>query len=345
MRNLLEGFDPASYTVVSRRPAHLGAVGVLPRSVGSRRLRGVLDRATEPALTAALAGLIASRRIAVVLATYPDLVHLAAAERAARITGTPLVGYLHDTVTAASTHRGRAKRAARVEARVWENAHHVFVMSQGMATLAAREGHAATPLEHVYPEGLGDPPTDPPDPVALWAGNVYEINAHAVARVSDAVGRAGLDMVFAGPKTVEQLAALGIRGDHVKTTFYADRKSYLEALGRASLLVLALDGDDESEVHRDELSTIFPTKTPEYVASGRPILVHCPKDWFLHTFAEERGFAECVSDRTPEALDAAVRGALANGPGRLAACRSTSATFDAAVLRDRLQEALDAAVA
>lgn len=231
MRNLLEGFDPSSYTVVARRPAHLGAVGLLPRSIGSRRLRGVLDRATEPGLTAAIAGLIASRRVAVVLATYPDLVHLAAAERAARLTGTPLVAYLHDTVTAASTHRGRAKRAARVEARIWAHSRHVFVMSQGMASLAAREGHAATPLEHVYPEGLSDPPTDPPEPMALWAGNVYEINSHAVARVSDAVGRAGLQMVFAGPKTVEQLAALGIRGDHVKTTFYGDRRSYLDALG------------------------------------------------------------------------------------------------------------------
>jgi hypothetical protein len=58
-------------------------------------------------------------------------------------------------------------------------------------------------------------------------------------------------------------------------------------------------------VNPDELGTIFPTKTPEYLAAGRPILVHCPENYFLARFFQKHECGLVVSERS---VDALVRG-------------------------------------
>ncbi len=312
MGNLLSAFDPASYTVITRRP---GAAAqdqrvrpFLPRSLGRKRLLRWADTLAEPALVARIVASVLSNQAVAVVGVYPDLPHLAAAHRAAALTKRPCVVYLHDTVAEAASHGLVAQRSARVQEAVFRDAT-VLVMSQGMADLyASKYGLTARPVVHAYPEPIPtNPPTDEGDPALLWAGEVYRINQHAVARVADAAGRAGRTFRLATRRSPADLAAQGVKGDHVETTFFADRPTYLNAIARHSILVLALDDADESAVHRDELATIFPTKTPEYLATGRPILVHCPEDWFLARFFRGHGCGEVVSSRDPAALDAALR--------------------------------------
>lgn len=47
---------------------------------------------------------------------------------------------------------------------------------------------------------------------------------------------------------------------------------------------------------------MFPTKVPEYLGSGRPILVHCPDDYSLGDFFRKHDCGRVVADRSDEAL-------------------------------------------
>ena len=64
------------------------------------------------------------------------------------------------------------------------------------------------------------------------------------------------------------------------------RDEVLARLGQADVLFLphGLTGSWAAEEYR----TIFPTKTIEYLISGRPILAHTPPDRFLTRFSRAR---------------------------------------------------------
>jgi glycosyltransferase involved in cell wall biosynthesis len=90
-------------------------------------------------------------------------------------------------------------------------------------------------------------------------------------------------------------------------TFYRQRADYLKAMQQQGVLILALNWPDETPQHEDELATIFPTKTPEYLATGRPIVVHCPEHYFLARFFRENRCGLVVTERSIEALVQAIR--------------------------------------
>ena len=56
----------------------------------------------------------------------------------------------------------------------------------------------------------------------------------------------------------------------------------------------------------DEYRTIFPTKTIEYLISGRPILAHSPADSFLTQFLKENDCALVVDEPDVGMLRAAI---------------------------------------
>ena len=86
------------------------------------------------------------------------------------------------------------------------------------------------------------------------------------------------------------------------------RYRHYYAIASKAVLLLALDAPHESNVHRDELATIFPTKTPEYLASGRPVFAHCPSDYFLARFLNEHGCGAVVSEDDDNAIMAQLLG-------------------------------------
>ena len=357
MRNLLEGFDPSSFTVVTShfpdraaleegeqqvarvlyQPSHLGRLGAR------------MSDLQAPLAAWRTLRLIRAKKARVVVAAYPDLHLLGVAMWAAKRAGIPVVAYLHDTVAEANAHRFLYNRITeRLQRNVLADASHVFVMSEGMADLY-RDKHGAptTPLEHTYMEPIPTvPPKTPAQRRAFWAGNVYGINCNALARVAEALGTIDTPLEVASRHTVEDLAQIGIVGTQVETSFYPSRAEYLTAVQQKGVLILALDGPDESPIHHDELATIFPTKTPEYLASGRPILVHCPQDYFLARFFESRGCGRVVSSRSTEALARALQELLdqPDTQNQLGASALRAAkTFEAGPLRSRFHQAVEKA--
>jgi glycosyltransferase involved in cell wall biosynthesis len=100
-----------------------------------------------------------------------------------------------------------------------------------------------------------------------------------------------------------ELAAFGIRPNQRVRLAMASRAQVLAAQRAADILFLPI----AFEANEHVAITASPTKMPEYLASGTPILVHAPPHAFVTKYAEERGFAEVVKAPDRAALAAAVR--------------------------------------
>ncbi len=72
---------------------------------------------------------------------------------------------------------------------------------------------------------------------------------------------------------------------------------------QADILFLPIAFDAKPHV----IATASPSKMPEYLASGTPILVHAPRDSYLARYAREHGFAEVVDEPDAAALASALR--------------------------------------
>jgi glycosyltransferase involved in cell wall biosynthesis len=356
MSNLLACFDPASFTVATGANTRGGATETLP---GMRVHRLVSSPAQLPyrvrrwwhsrqldGLSGRLLRLVKRERPAVIVGVYPDLHFLRAAREVAREASIPWAVYLHDTMAESEASGPNAAAAAELQEHVFAEASEILVMSRGIADLYWRKyGLECTPVEHIYPEPSGSGAPEAPLPQVFWGGSFHTINSRALARVSRAVQRAGRTLLLTTHQTGAQLASIGVTGAHVRTAFFSRRSDYLRAVRSQGVLLLALDGPDESTMHPEELATIFPTKTPEYLAAGRPILVHCPEHYFLARFIREHGCGLVVSDRSAEALAAAIERLLscpeearsmvaaARGAVSIFGAERVSAIFKAAVER------------
>jgi len=280
--------DPEETVLTAHKnPKHGRRVEVLSSVSFSSRLNAYWYDAQLPLATLRVKRLIKALRPAVVVGAFPYYHLLHITRQACRETQTPWVAYLHDTLSEALSTGRLSDKAARLHDQVFAEASAILVMSAGMERLYQKKyGLTCTVLQHSLPEPVPAslPENDSAAPPAFWGGGIYEINGHALGRVSEALGQLGRSLFLASTASLPVLNSYGITGDHVKRSFYAEREAYLAALRAQGLLVLALDWPDESPVHPEELATIFPTKTPEYLASGRPVLVHCPEDYFLAQF-------------------------------------------------------------
>lgn len=334
MKNLTDAFEAGSVVLaVDRPPRGRSTAGATRHPLYhfmstvecSGRADGWWRRAQLPIAVRRLRSAAHAHGCAAIIGVYPDAFALHAAFVAAKQSGLPFVGYLHDTIAEGMADTRWAGFGRKVQAEVFAGADLLFVMSQGMADLYRRRYDLATiPLVHTYPEKIGNgadidgtvPGNGTSDePTALWSGNIYRINRHAVRRAFRALStQPGLTLNLATSQTVETLTQLGVCGDNVRLTYFSanERPAYLDFLRRQTFHIVALDWPDESPVHPDELGTIFPTKTPEYLASGRPILVHCPAEYFLARFFKEHGCGEVICERSEEALVAGIQRLIAD---------------------------------
>ncbi len=359
MHNLLSRFRPTSYSVVTaggltHRAVTASAQAHVYRVISSlRRISSRLDlwwqQRNLPTAVANLCEVIDQTQAKALVAVYPTYHFLKVAREAALLKGLPWVAYLHDTVAEGLSNTPLAKEAAVLQDQVFVEAARVFVMSQGMAELWRRKFDLdCVPLEHTYPEAIPQRlPERPTLRQAFWAGATYGINDKAVARVSSALGRLGCPFLLTTTARPRHLRRSGLVGDHIRTTFFRKRSDYLVALQQQGLLILALNWPDEASLHEDELATIFPTKTPEYLASGRPILVHCPEHYFLAKFFRRYGCGIVVSDRSEAALVETMAYMLIEPPdltGIRVAALAAAQQFRPTAIAARLREAVEAAV-
>jgi hypothetical protein len=112
----------------------------------------------------------------------------------------------------------------------------------------------------------------PSRPIVLFTGGIKSFNEEAVSSVARAIGQCrtaqGFVITGNGAAFVDQLKSKGTPVDRVR--FVSGTRQEIARLQRESaVLLIATNAHDSSETTRGYL----PGRLPEYVASGRPVLV------------------------------------------------------------------------
>jgi glycosyltransferase involved in cell wall biosynthesis len=318
MKNLLSRFDPESYTLVvsdlrgpspgesdPRIAVHPIDV-TMPDFVPGRWEH--LWKQYQPFTGSRVKRLVKSLSPAVIVGVYPDPEFLQFAQRTARALRIPWIAYVHDTILESREHTKYAGWAKALQSKVFSEASSMLGLLNLAQHYADKYGVACKSLPHSYPEPI---PTELPEDrdvrrEAFWGGSVYGLNSCSAKRVLTALEEVECPLALRTMSTDDTLERQGITGEFVRREVMRDRPEYLEALRRRGLLAASMDWPDETNWHEDEMAIIFPTKAVEYLASGRPILVHCPEHYFLARFFREHKCGLVVTERDPKALVDAV---------------------------------------
>jgi glycosyltransferase involved in cell wall biosynthesis len=251
--------------------------------------------------------IIRRHRVDRIVAVYPKTLFLFAGYLAARLTGCRLFAYLHNTYDGLSGADLRI--SAWVHDLVFRRAEHVFVMSRGMSELFQRRFPAVkqTPLVHSFNEPIPEFQEPPPvgSPLRLvFCGNLATC-ADAAGRLVEAIAHtpdASLS-VLSGDAPA-RLRALGLLRPGTSCEAVS-RDAVLGRLRQADIVLLPHNFTYPPSA-KDDFLTIFPTKTIEYLISGRPILAHAPAGCFLTRFLQENDCAMVVDRPELNALTAAI---------------------------------------
>lgn len=250
-------------------------------------------------------------RCDVILGVYPDEIYLFAAYVLSVITGKPLYLYFHNTYL---EHARGNIMAGWLQPRAFKRARHMFVMSKAMQALYRRyyPDIVCTPLVHSYnenpPEMSSLPSTETvgsPLRIVL-SGSVNASNEGAVEHMAGAIRALPDTELWIYSKTnTGYLKRMGVDVDspqfHLTTV---SRDTLIEELQKADILFLPHGfGERESQ---EEIETIFPTRTIEYLIAGRPILAHAPDKCFISDFLREHDCALLVTEPSAEAVQAAI---------------------------------------
>jgi len=248
--------------------------------------------------------LVREHRCTAILVVFPREEFLLAGYLVAVLTRTKLYPYFHNTYL--ENRVGLSRHFARwLQARVFARAAHVFVMSDGMKELySERHPHLqCSALPHTFNEVVPSF-TPPPEPTSILrvviCGSVSESCRDATVRVCEAIRQiegASLTLLSGTPgKVLQRLGILrnGVRHESVS------RDQVLTRLRDADVMVLP--HGFRGALAPEEYRTIFPTRTIEYLISGRPILAHVPADCYLARFLLEHDCALLVTEPTVAAL-------------------------------------------
>jgi hypothetical protein len=321
-RHLVDQFDPKSFVLITgffpgakraevpkgfRR--HFIYISFEFFSSKIHRLIARLQRVTIPLFLNFYISLFKPRRIII---TYPDVYWLDICSAVAIKRNIPFIPYLHDTIVEA-TYMGRTKELAKlVQDRIFKKAYNIAVMSEGIRSMYDKKyGISTIAWEHIYPE-FPAPSNNPKENRAHWSGDVYEINYKAVIRLSHVLAKMDMQFSISNGKTIEQLKTYGITGAHIQKVFFPRREDYLRQLSVSRILLLGLNYADECTVHEDELSTIFSTKTPEYLGSNSLIVYHGPKHYFLARFLLENDCGIVIDTKDENELLNALQNIIGN---------------------------------
>jgi hypothetical protein len=235
---------------------------------------------------------IIKNNVTILIGIYPTYKSINISLLAAQKTGIKYFPYLHDTIADGLSHTNFANSAVALEFEIVKAASKVITISDGMKDYYDRKYSIETvTLEHSYPEKI-EYYNLQRELRAFWGGEIYSINDKSFSRIQDAFGILNI------PFYVSSLSSLKINFiSNTKRKYYEKRSDYINAVKGSKILVLALNWPDETDTHVNELSTIFPTKTIEYLASGSLIIAHCPADYFLAKFLKKHNCGIVLSDR------------------------------------------------
>ena len=249
-----------------------------------------------------------------VVACSGYLTFLPAARLAARWAGVRFYPFVMDYYRYQFLHPLQRRLAGMFEPWILKDADGVFVLNEHLQdTYQARYGVSSIVIRPpVDMEDYGPyewrPWTCGNTVQIVYTGSIYEAHFDAFRRLVEAIrllDQASIELRLYTNQRAEALAAEGIVGDFVHLDYVVtDQVPAIQR--RADILFLPMAF---SSPFPEIIRTTAPGKSGEYMAAGRPILVHAPPDSFLSWYYRQH---DCglVVDRE----DA---GALAKGISQL----------------------------
>ncbi|MCZ7621587.1 hypothetical protein KsCSTR_16430 [Candidatus Kuenenia stuttgartiensis] len=246
-----------------------------------------------------------------ILAAFPCLPYMEAGYLLAKKSGLPFSVYLHDTVLEANVGQLFYENWARkIQDLIFPKAKPIFVMSEGIKQFYKTQYCMDTiVLSHCFneplPQEYDSESTNKNNIINLFfGGNIYRTCLSALKNIFVAIkNEPDIHITISNPYTLHP--GLSLPDNRLHHCFSSERYDFLRKLMQSDVTIVPLGFT--KEVHHGEISTIFPTKCIEYFWAGKPILVHCPKDYFLARFFEEHECGMVVSDPDPQTIRDAIR--------------------------------------
>lgn len=283
-----------------------------------------------------------------VVAVFPDESYLLAGYLISLLVGLPLVPYFHDLYLENRREPFWQRLARWLQPRVFRRASVVLEMNDGLAHYhRKRYGVTAHVVGHCINDAAPDH-DDPPLPDLCmrigFSGSIYEPTVDSIRRLIQVVrDRRDFEVHYYSPTGQDYLEREGVWAPNTHLEFIDNREALFQSLRSCDVLYLPLSFS-AAGTSTDELMTAFPTKTLEYLVSGRPILVHCPGSYFLARFFREYGGGFLVDSPDPALLLAALERLRTDVRLRRSLVREAKAVarmFDGATVADRFRKLLD----
>jgi glycosyltransferase involved in cell wall biosynthesis len=249
----------------------------------------------------------------VIVACTASPFDIPASTLAALMTRTPLAVYLFDDPIF-QWEAGRLRRFARYWEPLWSRlASATIAPNEFMAReFQSRTGRSPVVIRNPVADSVFEGAVDAYSRNAaaptsiVYTGAVYQAQADAFRTVLQALellgGRFLLDIYTS--QTREELTQQGVHGRYVRVHEHLDQGASYAVQRNAGILFLPLAFESRIQ---EVLRSAAPAKLGEYLASGRPILVHAPADTFVVSLirANEAGMIVDTADprRLAEALE------------------------------------------
>jgi glycosyltransferase involved in cell wall biosynthesis len=238
-----------------------------------------------------------------------------AAAFAAWITATPHVTIVHDTFMSAQISQSVFVRRVKryLTRKVLRNAAHIYAVSPQMQRLVLQECGVESEIQ--LPSTAA--PLPPPNghaqitrvgaPVILFGGMIGYTVKDCLDLLAGLITSAQLGQ-YAVPRIKLHLCTASGEDDRRRYGWNHEDIVYrgwvpqielASVLASADILFLPYSFLESS---RDAVTTAFPSKTADYLAAGKPLLVFGPAYSSLVQYASELGFAEIVTEFSPAAL-------------------------------------------
>lgn len=331
---------------------------------GLRRVYRLGKRLVNSALSSSASRLIEDRaqqileaikheNCALIVGCSGEPYDLPAAHRASQLSGIPFVAFVMDYY-GHSQAGPQGQLARRLEPAVITDAQAVLVLNEYMAQTYAREYNVSSTIIRtpcVMPEPL--PPARhtslfPHNTINIvYTGAIYSAHYDSFRRLIAAIralkrNDVKLHIFTSNPPAV--LALEGISEPDVTFHEYLPPKEIIRVQQQADILFLPLAF--QSEVPK-LIATSSPSKTADYLSSGKAVLVHAPPDSFLSWYFRQHDCGAVVDREDVGQMTETLRRLIDDVAWReqlgQAAYARALADFDLAVVGPRFVHALETA--
>jgi glycosyltransferase involved in cell wall biosynthesis len=297
-----------------RNPVRLSRDFLSPIGSAVRLINVLIAFLWVPIRAVQIARILSRENCNAAITCTADLINMPAGYLASRIVGISYYPYIFDYYSYQWTEPFSRLFASLFEPVLLKGAEGIIVPNEFLRNeLMDRYGVEAAvvhnPFEALEVEEAHPWPSKEGEVRIVYTGAIYYVHYDAFRNLLAAIEQTGRNRVMLHIYTGEshsKLESEGIRGpviyhDHLKLS------DALKVQMQADILFLSLAFESSNQ---EIVKTSSPGKMGEYLASGRPVLVHAPSDSFVSWYFREHDCGVVVDERDIDALANAINGII-----------------------------------